>query len=359
MLENGTCFYGRSFGAPGEKLGEVVFNTSLTGYQEILTDPSYKSQIVTMTYTEIGNYGTNDQDHESIHPWVEGFIVREYSKRYSNFRARESLEDYLKKYRIMACEDIDTRMLTRILRMRGSMNAILSTEDFNKNRLLKKIKNWEGIVGVDLVNRVTRQDVWRTEFYKTKKRYPVVVFDCGVKHNILRLLESFELQPVVVPSFFTYKEILALKPKGIMLSNGPGDPAPVKNVIETVKELLNYSIPTFGICLGNQMLGLALGGKTYKLKFGHHGGNHPVMNLKSRQVEITVQNHNFCVDIKSLGDEVQITHLNLNDKTCEGMKHKKLPLFSVQYHPEASPGPWDSRYLFKNFYRLIEKNIKK
>lgn len=355
MLEDGTYFTGKSFGADGEKLGEVVFNTALTGYQEILTDPSYKSQIVTMTYTEIGNYGISPDDMESIQPWVEGFVVREYSKNYHNFRAKESLQRFLKRYNIVAIENVDTRALTRHIRIKGSMNAIISTVDFNKPRLLKKIKNWEGIVGIDLVKYVTRKNIWKPKFFNTKKKYKVVVIDCGVKYNILRLLECYNMQPVVVPAFFDYKRILKFKPDGILISNGPGDPSAVKYVIETVQELINYKIPMFGICLGHQILSLALGGKTYKLKFGHHGGNHPVMNLKTRSVEITVQNHNFCVDINSLGKDIEMTHINLNDKTCEGIRHRKLPIFSVQYHPEASPGPYDAMYLFNNFFKMIQR----
>ncbi len=312
-----------------------------------------------MTYTEIGNYGTNSDDYESIKPWVEGFIVKEYSKHYSNYRAKESLQDFLKKHKIVAIENIDTRYLTRILRKYGSMAGIISTSDFNVKRLLKKIKNWEGIVGIDLVKDVTTDRVWEPNFFKTKKDYKVVVIDSGVKYNILRLLECYGMKPIVVPAFYDYKKILRLKPYGLLLSNGPGDPSAVTYLIDTVKNLLNYKLPTFGICLGHQILSLALGGKTYKLKFGHHGGNHPVKNLITGEVEITVQNHNFCVDMNSLNNEVIMTHINLNDNTCEGMRHKRLPIFSVQYHPEASPGPYDAMYMFKNFRKMIEKNYAK
>jgi len=359
LLENGKYFIGNSFGADGEKVGELVFNTSLTGYQEILTDPSYKSQFVLMTYTEIGNYGVNDEDLESKKVWVEGFIVREYSKNYHNYRAKDSLNNFLKKYNVLGIENVDTRALTRMTRIEGSLKAIISTLDFNIKSLKNKLKKWEGIVGVDNVKYVTSDKVWLSNFFDTKKDYKVVVIDCGVKYNILRLLECYGLQPIIVTAFYDYKEILKLKPDGILISNGPGDPAAVVYVIKNVSELLNFNIPTFGICLGHQILALASGGKTYKLKFGHHGGNHPVKELKTGKVDITVQNHNFCVDIKSLSGEVDLTHINLNDNTCEGLKFKKIPVFSVQFHPEASPGPYDAMSIFKDFRILIEKYAKK
>ncbi len=359
VLEDGSFFTGINRGTEGEILGEVVFNTALTGYQEILTDPSYKGQIVVMTYPHIGNYGANSEDVESRKPFVEGFVVRELSNIHSNWRAEKSIDSYLKEHNIIAIEGIDTRRLTRIIRIKGAMKGIISTRTKNIKKLLKKVKQWEGIDSKDLVKEVTSDKPYKPKFYKNlKKEYRVVVIDCGVKYNILRLLESAGLELIVVPAFFDYKKILSYKPDGIFISNGPGNPFVLKYVIETIKNLLNYSIPTFGICLGHQLLGLALGGRTFKLKFGHHGANHPVKNLKTGDVEITSQNHNYAVDIKSIEREVVITHINLNDKTLEGMKHKKLPLFSVQYHPEASPGPHDSVYLFDQFKKLIAKRKK-
>ncbi|MFH1355360.1 MAG: glutamine-hydrolyzing carbamoyl-phosphate synthase small subunit [Candidatus Omnitrophota bacterium] len=353
-LENGKIFQGKSFGARGETCGEVVFNTSMAGYQEIITDPSYKGQLVTMTYPLIGNYGVNQEDAESQEPHLEGFLVKEYSKIASNWRKDNSLGDYLKVNNIIGIEGIDTRLITLNIREQGAMKAIISTEDFDEARLVKKAKDSPGLLGRDLVKDVTikRRYIWPGD----KLKYRVVVIDCGVKYNILRELKSNNCQAIVVPAHTDASGILKIRPDGVLLSNGPGDPAAVKYVVKTTKELLG-KLPIFGICLGHQMLGLALGGSTYKLKFGHHGGNHPVKDLKTGKVHITVQNHGFCVDINSLNKkEIEITHLNLNDHTLEGIKHKKLPAFSVQFHPEASPGPNDAKYIFKEFKELIEKN---
>ncbi len=350
-LEDGTIFEGTSFGAPGERTGEVVFNTSMMGYQEILTDPSYKGQMVTMTYPLIGNYGVNEEDVESSKLHVEGFIVKECSRITSNWRAKQSLEDYLKENDIIGVEGIDTRALTKHIRIAGAMRAIISTKDSDGKSLIKKAKASPGLVGRDLVKEVTSK---KSYDWTNDGKYRVVVIDCGVKYNILRELAKNGCQVRVVPARTNADEILESKPDGLLISNGPGDPAGVPYVVETVRQLLG-KIPVFGICLGQQILGLAFGGKTYKLKFGHHGGNHPVKDLKTGKVVITVQNHGFCVDIDSLSkDDVEITHINLNDQTLEGMRHKKLPIFSVQFHPEASPGPQDANYLFSQFVEMME-----
>src|SRR3989339_43233 len=349
-LEDGTIFEGKSFGAEGESLGEVVFNTSMTGYQEILTDPSYKNQIVAMTYPLIGNYGVNDEDFESQKPHLSGFVVLESSRIASNWRAQMTLDQFLKKYNVVGIEGIDTRALTLHIRNTGAMKGIISTSDFNVKNLIKKANDYEGLVGIDLVKEVTCK---KTYEWNTEGKYKVVLIDCGAKHNIMRELAKRGCKVTVVPAKTTSDDILAMEPDGIMLSNGPGDPAAVTYVIETVRHLIGKT-PIFGICLGHQMLGQALGGKTYKLKFGHRGANHPVKNLQTKKIEITCQNHGFCVDIDSLSkDEVELTHINLNDDTSEGLKHKKYPVFSVQHHPEASAGPHDSRYLFDDFIRLM------
>jgi carbamoyl-phosphate synthase small subunit len=350
-LEDGTIFEGESFGATGERTGEVVFNTSMTGYQEILTDPSYKGQIVAMTYPLIGNYGVNMEDFESEKPHLSGFVVREASRIVSNWRSDMSLDDFLKKHKIIGIEGIDTRALTLHIRSAGAMKGIISTKDLDPKSLTKKAKESPGLVGRDLVKEVACKKIYE---WNKKGKYKVVVLDCGAKHNIMRELAEKDCHVIVVPANTSAKKILSLKPDGVMLSNGPGDPAPLTYVIETVKELIP-KVPIFGICLGHQMLCLALGGRTYKLKFGHRGANQPVMDLLTRKVEITSQNHGFCVDLKTLNqDEVELTHLNLNDQTSEGLRHKKYPVFSVQYHPEASAGPHDSKYLFDEFLRLIE-----
>jgi len=355
-LEDGKIFRGRSFGASGEKYGEVVFNTSMTGYQEIITDPSYKGQIVAMTYPLIGNYGVNSQDVESYQPFSEGFVVKEYSKIVSNWRSEMSLGDYLRKNHIVAIEGVDTRALTLHLRESGAMKAVISTIDPDENNLVKKAKRSSGLMGVDLVKEVAVKSLYD---WSKEGKYKVVVLDCGVKYNTLRLLTQKGCQVTVVPANTTSQEIMELAPDGLLLSNGPGDPAAVPYVVKTTAELLE-KLPIFGICLGQQMLGQALGGKTFKLKFGHHGGNHPVKDLKTGKVAITVQNHGFCVDIDSLNKkDIEITHMNLNDRTLEGIRHKKLPIFAMQFHPEAAPGPHDAEYLFGEFINLIAQSKRK
>ena len=351
VLEDGTVYEGWAFGAFGEKVGEIVFNTSMTGYQEILTDPSYKGQIVTMTYPLIGNYGTNSEDLESDGPKVEGFIVRDYSRAWSNWRGEESLEDFLKRHGIIGIEGVDTRALTRHIRLQGAMKGCISTEDLDPQRLLQKAREWIGLVGQDMVKYVTCQKPYK---WSDEGRFKVVAYDFGVKRNILRILSRLGCEITVVPAWTKAEEVMELNPDGIFLSNGPGDPQGVPYAVEEIKKLLDKR-PIFGICLGHQLLCLAFGGKTYKLKFGHRGGNHPVKDLITGRISITSQNHGFCVDPESLPSEVEITHINLYDHTLEGIRHKKLPIFSVQFHPEASPGPHDAEYLFHEFIRLMEQ----
>ena len=355
VLEDGTVFRGQACGAEGETSGELVFNTSMTGYQEVLTDPSYKGQLVTMTYPQIGNYGITAEDNESQKPWLAGFVVRELCRQPSNWQSVEALDFFLKKHGVVAIEGIDTRALTLRLREKGALRAVLSTSDLDPKRLLAKVKKVPSMAGADLVQAVTCREKysWSEGYKESGKPLNVVVFDFGVKYGILRCLAKMGCRVNVVPATTTADEVLALKPDGILLSNGPGDPEPVTYAVETVKALLGSGVPIFGICLGHQLLGLALGGKTFKLKFGHHGANHPVMDLDTKKVEVTSQNHGFCVDLASLPKEVRTTHVNLNDQTSEGMAHSQLPVFSVQYHPEASAGPHDSRYLFPRFKDLM------
>lgn len=383
-LEDGTIFTGTSFGAEGETAGEVVFNTSLTGYQEILTDPSYKGQIVTMTYPEIGNVGVNLEDVESRRPFVEGFVVKEYWERQSNWRARQSLGSYLREHGIVGIQGLDTRALVRHLRDHGAQQGVISTTDLDPQRLVAKAKAVPSLVGRDLVKEVTcrepyewtqgqwelgsgyrEQEIGRSMGSPQSKNqssipndqapFFVVAYDFGVKFNILRNLVEAGCHVRVVPAQTPAQDVLALKPDGVFLSNGPGDPDAVPYARENVAALIG-KVPIFGICLGHQIMGLALGGRTYKLKFGHHGGNHPVMDLSTRKVEITAQNHGFCVDVDSLHGRAELTHVNLNDKTVEGLAHTEYPLFSVQYHPESSPGPHDANYLFKRFTNLMSQH---
>jgi carbamoyl-phosphate synthase small subunit len=353
-LEDGTVFQGRACGAAGETTGETVFNTSMTGYQEVLTDASYCGQLVAMTYPQIGNYGITARDHESSRPRLSGFIVRELCRAPSNWESIESAGDFLRKHGIVAIEGIDTRALTLRLRDKGALRGVISTLDGDVKRLVAKAKASPSMSGRNLAKVVTCDKAFSwEEGVAEKPTIHVVVMDFGVKHGILRCLAAMGARVTVVPASTTAEEILRLKPDGVLLSNGPGDPEPVTDAIETIKKLIAERLPIFGICLGHQLLGLALGGRTYKLKFGHHGSNHPVKDLETGKIEITSQNHGFCVDLDSLPKEVRTTHVNLNDGTSEGMAHATLPVFSVQHHPEASAGPHDSRYLFERFRAKI------
>lgn len=372
-LEDGRIFRGRGDGAPGERSGEVIFNTALTGYQEILTDPSYAGQIVILTYPHIGNYGTNGLDSESVRPYAEGLVVRELSQLASNWRSTEDASAFLAQFGVPIISEIDTRALVRHLRKSGAMRGVISTVDLDERSLVAKAKASPSMVGLDLATRVTtpsRYDwtkpsaqLWQSGSLDTQSRtahlepgvprFHVVAYDYGIKQNILRRLVDIGSRVTVVPAATPASDVLDLKPDGVFLSNGPGDPEPVEYAAKAVRELAGR-VPVFGICLGHQIVGLALGGRTYKLKFGHHGGNHPVMNLETDKVEITSQNHGFAVDPDSLkSTEVVLTHRNLNDDTLEGLRHRTLPLFSVQYHPEASPGPHDAGYLFDRFAAMM------
>ena len=360
-LEDGTFFVGRGFGRRGETTGEVVFNTALCGYQEVLTDPSYHGQIVTMTYPHVGNYGVNAEDAESARPQVAGFVVREIATRASSWRSTGELNHYLEKAGVLGIAEIDTRALTRHLRSRGAMRGVISTEATDPVALAERARSSRSMIGADLASEVTCAAAYTFEGLpvpdRAAPRFRVVAYDFGIKRNILRLLDRAGCEVVVVPGGTTASDVLARDPDGVFLSNGPGDPDACGYAIHAARELMRAPDPRplFGICLGHQILGLACGGKTYKLKFGHRGANHPVRNLKTGQVEITAQNHGFAVD-PALFDrpEYELTHLNLNDHTVEGFAHRELPLFAVQYHPEASPGPHDSHYLFDEFVARME-----
>ncbi|HUK55532.1 MAG TPA: glutamine-hydrolyzing carbamoyl-phosphate synthase small subunit [Nitrospiria bacterium] len=358
-LADGSVFKGYGFGAEGEGLGEVVFNTSMTGYQEILSDPSYRGQMVTMTYPLIGNTGVNDEDVESARPFLSGFIVREYTDDPSNWRATGPLDDYLRRHGIPGIEGIDTRALTRHVRDAGAQTGIISTVDLDEKRLVKRAAESPGLIGRDLVREVSCEKAYDwTEGspgsqISNLKPFNAVVYDFGVKRNILRRLIDSGCRVTVVPAGTKASEVLSLNPDGVVLSNGPGDPEGVPYAVEAVRSLIGQK-PILGICLGHQILGLAMNGKTYKLKFGHHGGNQPVLDRATGRVEITAQNHGFAVDVDSIGAEMELTHINLNDRTVEGMRHRTLPIFSVQYHPEASPGPHDARYLFNRFVEMMK-----
>ena len=350
LLDDGKLFKGTTFGATGQSIGEVCFNTGMTGYQEILTDPSYAKQIVTMTAPHIGNYGVNAKDIESEKIQVSGFVIKEETTFPSSWRSEMSLGDYLKKQNIVGIKNIDTRALTRHIRDNGAMNGIISSTTDNKNKLTSKLKSSPSMTGLDLAKIVSTKNIYD---WSDKGEYRVAAIDFGIKRNILRLLEEFNCQVTVFPANATAKDILSFDPDGVFLSNGPGDPAAVEYGIETVKQILGEK-PIFGICLGHQILAIALGAKTFKLKFGHRGINHPVKNMVKKTIEITSQNHGFAVELESLPKNVISTHINLNDNTSAGIESIDYPAFSVQYHPESSPGPHDSRYLFKKFIRMMD-----
>jgi len=378
-LEDGSVFHGEGFGASASACGEVCFNTSMTGYQEILTDPSYKGQIVTMTYPLIGNYGVNEQDVESWRPHVAGFVIRELSPVVSNWRADHTLAEYLEQNGIPGLQGIDTRALTKKLRVRGALKGFISTQPVSEADAVARARNWEGLIGVDYVKEVTHKEpfLWDVQDQQSGSfnlvrgnaqadarevrdvmppaEIPIVAYDFGMKYNILRRLRQRGFKVQVVPATTPAAEALKYNPAGIFLSNGPGDPAALGYAVQAVTDLVKSGVPIFGICLGHQILGQAFGGKTFKLKFGHRGGNQPVKDLETGKVEITSQNHGFAVDAASMPSDVSVNRINLNDQTVEGMRHKKKPIFCVQYHPEASPGPHDSTPLFAEFRQMIEK----
>ena len=368
-LEDGRIFRGHGYGAPGECQGEVVFNTSLTGYQEIATDPSYAGQIVVLTNPQIGNYGTNQADNEAARPYIEGLIVREFSPISSNWRSEQVTDEYMERYSVPVLAEIDTRALVRHLRTHGVMRGVISTVESNPDVLVQKAKSIHKMDGTDLARVVSTKSVYQFDANDPRNQsgdtllpmagdrplLHVVAYDFGIKQNILRMLTREGCRITVVPAETSAEDVLGLKPDGIFLSNGPGDPEPVDYAVRAIRKFMG-KVPVFGICLGHQLTGLALGGRTYKLKFGHHGGNHPVRNNVTGKVEITAHNHNFAVDPDSINaNEVELTHVDLNDQTLEGLRHKTLPLFSVQYHPEAAPGPHDSHYLFRDFRNLMEE----
>jgi carbamoyl-phosphate synthase small subunit len=370
-MEDGTVYRGVGFGAAGDGGGEIVFNTAITGYQEVLTDPSYRGQIVTMTAPEIGNVGINPVDFESARPWCSGFVVRELSPLVSNWRASASLHSLLADHGVAGITGIDTRAVTRRIRLSGAQRAVITRAVGDAAAAVERARRHPSLEGRDLVREVTATDGYEWEepvwgvpgtagaAEPPPKRFNVVAYDFGIKRGILRRLRSSGCRVSVVPATTPPRDVLAMKPDGIFLSNGPGDPAAVGYAVESAKELTRSKLPVFGICLGHQILGLALGGKTYKLKFGHHGANHPVMDLGTRKVEITSQNHGFAVDVDSMQGRAVLSHVSLNDKTVEGMRHGELPVFSVQYHPEASPGPNDASYLFDRFVALMEERRRR
>lgn len=356
VLEDGTNYEGKNFGSEGTSFGEIVFNTSMSGYQEIITDPSYAGQIITFTYPEIGNYGANKSDLESKKSFARGVVVKNLSPIDCNWRSEFTLDEFLKSQDLIGISGVDTRSITRKIRSIGAMRAGVSTEILDHKELHKKVLESPSMLGADLAKVVTTKESYRGPMPKVQPAYPVVAVDFGIKQNILNRLSVYGLAPLVVPATVTFDEIKSMNPTGLFLSNGPGDPEPVYYAIETVKKAIDkLNVPIFGICLGHQILAQAFGAKTYKLKFGHRGANQPVKNVLTGRVEITAQNHGFAVDTHTLPANLQVTHYNLNDNTNEGFRHKELPIFAVQYHPEASPGPHDSDYLFKDFVDLIKK----